>query len=54
MSLRGNKRCSKCGLMFTRAGRYCHACHAAYMRAWRLLVKHRYAEALQRDHRRAA
>lgn len=35
MSLRGDKPCSNCGRLFTRAGRYCHACHAEYMRAWR-------------------
>jgi uncharacterized OB-fold protein len=35
MSLRGDKPCSNCGRLFTRAGRYCHACHADYMRAWR-------------------
>lgn len=32
MSLR---RCSKCSQRHSRAGRYCNACHAAYMRAWR-------------------
>jgi hypothetical protein len=28
-------RCSKCGGERDRVGRYCCACHAAYMRAWR-------------------
>lgn len=28
-------QCSKCGNPLDRNGRYCKACHAAYMRAWR-------------------
>ena len=29
-------RCAHCGLSHTKVGqRYCHACHALYMRSWR-------------------
>jgi hypothetical protein len=27
--------CPKCGKKHGRNGRYCHACHAEYMRTWR-------------------
>lgn len=29
------RSCSKCGNRHERTGRYCFACHAAYMRKWR-------------------